>query len=222
MRSHIICTPHKILLGWSNQREDWCDTWHKWGRREIHTEVWWVIPSERDHSENPDRDFIVLYFKEIGQEGTDWIIWLRTEIKWWACVNMVRYREILDQLRNYHFLKKNSSAWSWFVKIGKNQMYLISRVLCKGNWYCFYGMNLHSESTLVWERSQGACCYCKFQAKSPKSFFTFNEKWIISVTQNILHEFHTKKLTAQIYPPSVITYRVQYIFLIKPLHHNSF
>jgi uncharacterized protein YqfB (UPF0267 family) len=70
-------------------------------------------------------------------------------------------------------------------------------------------MNLHSESTLLWERSHVACNYCKFQAKSPKNFFTFNEIWIISVTQNMLHELHAKKLIAQIYPPSVITYIVK-------------
>jgi hypothetical protein len=70
-------------------------------------------------------------------------------------------------------------------------------------------MNLHSESTLLWERSQVACSYCQFQAKTPKSFFAFNEIWIISVTQDMLHEFQTKKLRAQIYPPSDTTYIVK-------------
>jgi len=154
------------------------------GEKRNSSEFWCVIPWERDHSEGPDKDFILLSFKNgIGGHRLDYLAQDRD--KRWACVNMVRCGEILDQLRIYHLLKKNSAAWSWFVKLGKNQVYLIFRVLCKGNRYRFYGMNLHFESTLHWERSQVACSYCKFQAKSPKSFFTFNEIWIISVTQNM-------------------------------------
>jgi len=154
------------------------------GEKRNSSEFWWVILRESDHLEDPDKDFILLYFKNgIGGHRLDYLAQDRDE--WWACVNMVRCKEILDQLRNYHFLKKNSAAWSWFVKLGKTQVYLISRVLCKGNRYCFYGMNLHFESTLFWERPQVVCSYCKFQTKSPKSFFTFNEIWIISVTQNM-------------------------------------
>jgi hypothetical protein len=123
-------------------------------------------------------------------------------------VSLVRCRDILDQLRNFNILNKISAAWRWSVKLSKNEVYLISWVLCQGNRHCFYGMNLHSESTLVWKRSQAACSHCKFQAKSPKSFLTFNEIWIISVREKTLHEFHAKKLTAQTCPP-IFTYSVK-------------
>jgi hypothetical protein len=44
-------------------------------------------------------------------------------------------------------------------------------------------VHLHAKSTLLWERFQITSNYCKFQAKSSKSFFTFKEIWIISVTK---------------------------------------
>ena len=53
--------------------------------------------------------FILLYFKNgLGGHRLDYLAEDRDE--WWACVNMVKCREILNQLRIYHFLKKNSAA----------------------------------------------------------------------------------------------------------------
>jgi hypothetical protein len=100
-------------------------------------------------------------------------------------------------------------------KLSNNPVYLISRVLCKGNRHCFYGMNLHSESAVGWQRSQVACSYCKLKAKPPKSFFTFNEIWIISVRENMLHEFYAKKLRTQICPPPIFIHTVKARLLHK-------
>jgi hypothetical protein len=36
------------------------------GEKRNSSKFWWVIPMERDHSKEPDRDFISLYFKEMG------------------------------------------------------------------------------------------------------------------------------------------------------------
>jgi hypothetical protein len=79
------------------------------GKKRNSSKFWWVIPREGDHLEDPDKDFILLYFKNgIGGQRLDYLAQDRD--KWWACVNMVRCREILDQLRNYHCLKNNSDA----------------------------------------------------------------------------------------------------------------
>ena len=50
-KSFIICIPHQILFGCSNQVRGGLGIWHVWGSGEVNTGFWWGNLREGDSSE---------------------------------------------------------------------------------------------------------------------------------------------------------------------------
>jgi hypothetical protein len=87
MRSFLICTHPKILLGRSNQWE-WGgrDMWHAWEKKEKCTRFWWKIPmGDRGVNRRMGWEWIVGRLAW----GLEWIQVSQDRYRWWAVVNTV-------------------------------------------------------------------------------------------------------------------------------------
>jgi hypothetical protein len=80
-RSFMICTPHQILFGWSNQGEwDRWGMWDVWGAWEVRTGFWWGDPRKGDHLEYAGVDGRVILkwiFKKWDAETWTGLLWHR-------------------------------------------------------------------------------------------------------------------------------------------------
>jgi len=57
LRNFVIPIPRQILFGLLNQEEwDWRNSWHFWGRGDVHTLCWWGNLKEGEHLENLGTD----------------------------------------------------------------------------------------------------------------------------------------------------------------------
>ena len=91
-RSFMLCTPHQILFGWSNQEVwDGQGMWHVlwWG--EVHIGFWWRILSEGDNLEDLGvvGRIMLKWISEEWNGGTDWIDLVQDRKRWRTVVNAV-------------------------------------------------------------------------------------------------------------------------------------
>jgi len=67
-KSFIICIPHQILSGCSNQVRGRLGIWHVWGSGEVNIGVWWGNLRERDHLEGLGvNGRIIMDLQEVGR-----------------------------------------------------------------------------------------------------------------------------------------------------------
>ena len=80
-RSFMLCTPHQISFGWSNQEEwDGWDIWHVLGTGEVHTGFGWKYFMEGYQLEDlglNGRVILKLMFKKWNLKARTESLWLR-------------------------------------------------------------------------------------------------------------------------------------------------
>jgi len=85
----MVCTPHRILFGSSNQDEwEGRDMWHAWGTGKVYAGFWWGIPRERDHLEDVDAvgRIILRWIFRKWDGDKDWIDLAQDRDRWLAPV----------------------------------------------------------------------------------------------------------------------------------------
>jgi len=90
----MLCIPHQIFGGWSNQEQDGRSIWHLGGTEEVYTGFWWRDPEENEPLGRPRHRWVYNFktdLKEVGLEGMeeialaqhrDWKehLWMRYEL----------------------------------------------------------------------------------------------------------------------------------------------
>jgi len=117
-----ICTPHWILLGWTNQEEwDGCDMWYTQGNAEMHVEFQWGNLKERYYSEDLGTDGMIILKWTSGRFLSTWwwtfrfhrmqrLSWIVEEPS--ACEELCSM-EITIKLLNIHMLYNKGNDFLW-------------------------------------------------------------------------------------------------------------